>query len=128
MMRVPEEPYLRQAGMLPERERMIAFEAADITIAPSSDDLMAQTVLESMAVGTPVLASARNAAAVAHCRRANGGLYYENREEFMEMLRLMARDSGLRDRLGESGRQYVEQHYRWDAVLTRFERLLGRVR
>ena len=128
MMRVPDEPYLRQAGMLPERERMIAFEAADLTIAPSPDDLMAQSVLESMAVGTPVLASARNAAAVAHCRRANGGLYYENREEFVEMLRLIARDPQLRGRLGEAGRRYVDQHYRWDAVLGRFERLLGRIK
>ena len=90
--------------MLPERERMIAFEAADLTIAPSPDDLLAQAVLESMAVGTPVLASARNAAAVAHCRRANGGLYYENREEFVEMLRLIAREPQMRERLGEAGR------------------------
>jgi glycosyltransferase involved in cell wall biosynthesis len=128
MMRVPDEPYLRQAGMLPERERMIAFEAADITIAPAPDDLLAQSVLESMAVGTPVLASARNASAVAHCRRANAGLFYENREEFVEALRLMARSADLRERLGEAGRRYVDQHYRWDAVIGRFERLIGRVR
>ena len=128
MMKVPDEPYLRQAGMLPERERMIAFEAADVTIAPTPDDLLAQPVLESMAVGTPVLASARNASAVAHCRRANAGLYYENREEFVEMLRLIARNPELREKLGEAGRRYVDQHYRWDAVVGRFERLIGRVR
>ena len=128
MMRVPEEPYLRQAGMLPERERMVAYEAADVTIAPSPDDLMAQTVLESMAVGTPVLASARNLSAVAHCRRANGGLFYANREEFVEALRLLARDQGLRSRMGESGRRYIDQHYRWDAVLARFERLMTRIK
>ena len=92
MMRVPDEPYLRQAGMLPERERMIAFEAADVTIAPARPTCWRRSVLESMAVGTPVLASARNAAAVAHCRRANGGLYYENRDEFVECLRLLAAD------------------------------------
>ena len=34
MMKVPDEPYLRQAGVLPDRERMIAYEAADVTIAP----------------------------------------------------------------------------------------------
>ena len=70
MMKVPDEPYLRLAGVLPDRERMIAYEAADVTIAPASDDLLAQPLLESLAVGTPVLASARNAAAVEHCRRA----------------------------------------------------------
>jgi len=65
---------------------------------------------------------------VAHCRRANAGLFYENREEFVEAMRLMARSPELRERLGEAGRRYVEQHYRWDAVIARFERLIGRVR
>jgi glycosyltransferase involved in cell wall biosynthesis len=75
-----------------------------------------------------VLASARNDAAVEHCRRANGGLYYANRDEFVEGLRMLMTRSKLREQLGESGRQYVRQHYRWDAVLGRFERLVMAVR
>jgi glycosyltransferase involved in cell wall biosynthesis len=128
MMKVPDERYLRMPGVLPERERMIAYEAADVMIAPASDDLVAQPLLESMAVGTPVLASARNEAAVEHCRRANGGLYYANREEFVEALRLITTNNRLRERLGENGRAYVRQHFRWDAVLGRFDRLIARVR
>ena len=128
MMRVPDEPYLRQAGVLPDRERMVAFEAADVTLAPGSDDALAQSVLESFAVGTPVLASARNEAAVEHCRRANGGLYYASREEFVEALRMLMTRPKLREQLGESGREYVQQHYRWEAVLSRFERLVTIVR
>jgi len=95
---------------------------------PGFDDPLAQSVLESFAVGTPVLASARNDAAVEHCRRANGGLYYANRDEFVEGLRILMTGSKLREQLGESGRQYVRQHYRWDAVLGRFERLVMAVR
>jgi glycosyltransferase involved in cell wall biosynthesis len=128
MMKVPDEPYIRLAGVLPERERMIAYEAADVTIAPASDDLTAQPVLESLAVGTPVLASARNQAAVDHCRRAQAGLYYANREEFVEALRMLTTNTRLNERLAENGRQYVKQHYRWDAVLGRFDRLVARVR
>ena len=128
MMKVPDEPYIRLAGVLPERQRMIAYEAADVTIAPSADDLVAQPVLESFAVGTPVLASARNTAAVEHCRRANAGLYYDNRGEFVEALRLLMTNSRLRNRLGENGRAYVRQNFRWDAVLGRFDRLVSRAR
>jgi len=43
-------------------------------------------------------------------------------------MRLMARNPGLRERLGEAGRRYVEQHYRCDAVIGRFERLMTRVK
>ena len=128
MMKVPEEPYIRLAGVLPERERMIAYEAADVTIAPSADDLVSQPLLESLSVGTPVLAIAGNASAVEHCRRANAGLYYSNREEFVDALRMLMTNTRLRNRLGENGRTYIRQHFRWEAVLGRFDRLVSRAR
>jgi glycosyltransferase involved in cell wall biosynthesis len=128
LMKVPDAPYLRLAGVLPDRERMIAYEAADVTLAPESNDLIAQPVLESLAVGTPVLAAALNPAAVEHVRRSNAGLYYGNREEFVESMRLLTHDTRMREAMAENGRQYIRQQYRWDAVLGRFERLLGRLR
>ena len=127
LMKVPEASYIRLAGVASDRERMIAYEAAEVTLAPGPDDILAQPVLESLAVGTPVLAAARNEAAVEHCRRANAGLYYATREEFVESLQLLMSDPQLRERLGENGRQYVRQHLRWDVVLARFERLIKRL-
>jgi glycosyltransferase involved in cell wall biosynthesis len=127
MMTVPEAPYLRLAGVLPDRERMTAYEAASVTIAPASDDLLSQSLLESLAVGTPVLANASNAAAVEHCRRANAGLYYSNRGEFVGALAELQAPT-LRERMGENGRRYIKHHHQWDAVIGRFERLVGRVR
>jgi glycosyltransferase involved in cell wall biosynthesis len=79
-------------------------------------------------VGTPVLASTRNPAAVAHCREAGAGLCYANREEFVEALSLLSRRSDLRRQMGACGRRYVRQHHQWDAVVSRFERLVGRAR
>ncbi len=127
MMTVPEAPYLRLAGVLPDRERMTAYEAASVTIAPGVDDLLSQSLLESLAVGTPVLANASNEAAVEHCRRANAGLYYSNRDEFVGALNEL-RTPSLRERMGENGRRYIRQHHQWDAVIGRFERLVGRIR
>jgi len=127
LMKVPEAPYIRMVGIASDRERLIAYEAAEVTLAPSPDDILAQPVLESLAVGTPVLAAARNQAAVEHCCRANAGLYYATREEFVESLQLMMSNPQLRERLGENGRQYVRQHHRWDVVIARFERLIKRL-
>ena len=128
MMNVPEQRHVRLAGVLPGCERLMAYEAADVAVAPEPDDLLATTVLENFAVGTPVLAAVRNGAAVEHCRRANAGLYYANGAEFVEALTALMTKSRLRAQLGENGRRYVSQHYRWDAVLGRFERLMMRVR
>jgi glycosyltransferase involved in cell wall biosynthesis len=128
MMKVPEAPYLRLAGVLPDRERMIAYEAAEVTIAPASNDLLAQPLLESFAVGTPVLVSAANPAAVGHCESANAGLYYANAEEFAEAMRRLTASQRLREALGENGRRYIQQHHRWDSVLGRFDRLVARIK
>jgi glycosyltransferase involved in cell wall biosynthesis len=128
MMKLPSEPWLRSAGVLPERDRLAALEAADVVLAPDPADMIGQHTLEAMAVGTPVLASARNPAAVDHVRRSSGGLYYANRDEFVEAMRLVMSNDRLRDALGRNGRRYVQQHYRWDAVLGRFERLISRVK
>jgi glycosyltransferase involved in cell wall biosynthesis len=99
-----------------------------LTIAPDADDLLAQPLLESLAVGTPVLACGRNPAAVEHCRRSDAGLYYGSREEFVAALTQLTANPRLRERLAENGRAYIRQHHRWDGVLGRFERLISRAR
>jgi glycosyltransferase involved in cell wall biosynthesis len=128
LMTVPAEPYLRTPGVVPDRERMSAYEAAEVTFAPDPEDLLAQPVLESMAVGTPVLASARNPAAVELCRSSNAGLYYANRAEFVEALQLLMGNAKLRERMGTNGREYVRQHHRWDVVISRLDRLITKAR
>jgi glycosyltransferase involved in cell wall biosynthesis len=128
LIKLPLEPWLRSAGVLPDRDRLAALEAADVALAPDPDDIVAEHTLNAMAAGTAVLASARNAAAVDHVRRSNGGLYYANRDEFVEAMRALITNDRLREALGRNGRRYAQQHYRWDAVIGRFERLISRVK
>jgi glycosyltransferase involved in cell wall biosynthesis len=127
MMKLPAEPWVRSAGVLAERDRIAALESAEVAVSPDPDDLLGEHTLEAMAAGTPVLATARNAAAVEHVRKANAGLYYANRDEFVEAMRRLMSSARLREALGRNGRRYVQQHYRWDAVIGRFERLVSRV-
>jgi len=65
---------------------------------------------------------------VEHCVRSNGGLYYADRDEFVEALKLLLSDERLRQQLGRNGRDYVRRNYRWDVVLGKFERLFAKIR
>ena len=65
---------------------------------------------------------------VEHCTRSNGGLYYADRDEFVECLKLLIGDARLRAALGRNGRDYVQHHYRWDVVLAKYERIFEKVR
>ena len=128
MMALPEEPFIRFAGLLPDSERVQALEAATVVVCPSPYESLSLLALESMAVGTPVLVNARSAVLVEHCIRSNGGLYYADRDEFVECLKLLVRDARLRAALGQNGRDYVRKNYRWDTVLGKWDRLFAKVR
>ena len=128
LMQIPTEPYLQFPGILLPSQRFPALEAADVTIAPEPDDLLAEPVLQSFAVGTPVLANARNQATVAHCQLANGGLYYSNCGEFIEALQLLTSNEETRSSLGQNAREYVTRNFQWETVIGRFEQLLRAIK
>ena len=128
LMSLPEEPFIRFAGLLSESERIQALEAATVVVCPSPYESLSLLALEAMSVGTPVLVNARSAVLVEHCVRSNGGLWYEDRNEFVECLNLLVADPRLREGLGRRGRDYVRENYRWDIVLGKYERIFAKVR
>jgi glycosyltransferase involved in cell wall biosynthesis len=128
LMSLPEEPFIRFAGLLSDRERLQALEAATVVCIPSPFESLSLLALEAMSAGTPILANARSAVLVDHCVRGNGGLYYADRDEFVECLKLLIRDDTLRAALGRNGREYVRKNYRWDVVLAKYERLFAKIR
>jgi glycosyltransferase involved in cell wall biosynthesis len=65
---------------------------------------------------------------VEHCVRSNAGLWYADRDEFVECLKVLVADAKLREALGRHGRDYVRKNYRWDVVLGKYERIFAKVR
>jgi len=128
LMSLPEDPSIRFAGLLSDRERLQALEAATVVVCPSPYESLSLLALEALSVGTPVLANARSAVLVEHCVRSNGGLWYADRDEFVEALKLLVGDERLRQALGRNGREYVRRSYRWDVVLGKYERLFAKIR
>jgi len=128
LMSLPEEPYVRFAGLLSDREKLQALEAATVVVCPSPYESLSLLALEALSVGTPVLGNARSAVVVEHCVRSDGGLYYADRDEFVECLKLLVNDDRLRAALGRNGRDYVRKNYRWDVVLGKYERIFAKIR
>ena len=128
LMSLPEEPFIRFAGLLSDRERMQALEAATVVVVPSPFESLSLLALEAFAVGTPVLVNARSEVLVEHCLRSNAGLFYADGDEFVECLNLLVSDARLRAAMGRNGRDYVRRNYRWDVVLGKYERTFAIIR
>jgi len=125
LMPLPEDPHVRFAGVLPDAERFHALEAATVVVAPSPHESLSLLALEAMAVGTPVLVNAQSEVLVDHCRKSNAGLYYADRWEFTEALKLLMKDSALRAAMGRNGKAYVAQNYRWSTILRKYDTLFS---
>ena len=123
-MPMPATPGVRYLGYLAESEKAAALAGADVVLCPSPYESLSIVLLEGFALGVPGLVNARSAVLKDHCRRANGGLYYESADEFVEALRLLVQHEALRRALGENGRRYVRESYRWDVVLARYRELI----
>lgn len=124
-MELPEG--VRYLGFLSEQDKAAAIAGAEVVLCPSPYESLSIALLEGFALGVPALVNARSPVLLDHCLRSNGGLYYENAEEFVEALGLLSGDPSLRKALGDSGRRYVGTHYRWDAVLARYRQLIQAV-
>ena len=128
LMPLPEEPFIHFAGRLPDNERLQALEAATVVVVPSPYESLSLLALEAFAVGTPILANARSEVLVEHCQKSNAGLYYADRDEFVEAMKLLVADHRLRAAMGRNGRAYVRKNYRWDVIISKYERMFAKLR
>ena len=128
LMPLPEEPFIRFAGRLSDQERMQALEAATVVVVPSPYESLSLLALEAFAMGTPILANARSEVLVDHCHNSNAGLYYSDRYEFTEALRLLVADHRLRASMGTNGREYIRRNYRWDVIIGKYEKIFNSLR
>jgi glycosyltransferase involved in cell wall biosynthesis len=60
--------------------------------------------------------------------RSNAGLFYADRDEFVESLKVLLADRRLRSTMGRQGREYIRRNYRWDVVLGKFDRMVARLK
>ena len=126
-MPIPEHPDIVPLGFL--REDPYHWMArARALVLPSVFESLSLVVLESMALGVPVLVNGRCDVARGHCRRSNGGLYYYSYEEFAAASEPVAAPTrSCAPRLGHQGQAYVQQNYAWEVVEHRFVDWLSRV-
>ena len=62
------------------------------------------------------------------CVRSNGGLYYENFEEFAEALYALEASGPLGAILGRNGREFFRRHYTWPVIERKYLEMFDRLK
>ncbi len=95
---------------------------------PSTNESFSIVLMESWLLKRPVLVHARCAVTRNHVIDSGGGLYFGERAEFSACVEELVGNAALGAEMGRAGERYVREQYSWDAVLSRFDAVVGRLR
>lgn len=115
------DPHVKITGYVPDVRPYLA--RATVSICPMRVGAgISNKVLESMAMGLPVVATslAAGALAVEHDRDL---LIADDPRDFADMVIALLSSPRLRERLGRRARTYVETHHRWPVIAAQLEQL-----
>lgn len=96
----------------------------DIFVLPSFFEGLPNVMLEAMAMQKPVIATAVGGNVDLIVDGKNGFLVpTRDDRRIASALKKLIKDSDMRKQMGETNRQMAEEHFSWDSVVPRFERL-----
>lgn len=119
-----EVPGVEVVGQVPDVRPYLA-ESAVVVVPLRIARGVQNKVLEAMAMGKAVVASPEALIGIGATRGRHLLVASEPRE-WVEAVGLLRADPGLRSRIGEEARRFVEAHHQWSRCLGPFGPLLGR--
>ena len=123
-MEIPKRDDIIALGFLSEEDKFAAISNSKCLIMPSPFESLSIVIMESWLCDRPVLVNGRCAVLKGQCRRSNGGLWYENYEEFEACLNLILDDEHLAKRLAANGKRYTENNYNWHRIKSKYVKLV----
>jgi len=127
-MAIPRRSDVVHLGVVSEEDKYDALEASVALAVPEVLSSMSMATLEAWSCGRPVICDAESHVVWGMTRRARGGLAYKSAAEFGEIVAMLTDDRGPRDRLGASGRAFVERTYRWPRIVETYLDMFAEVR
>jgi len=112
-------------GFVPIQDKYDAYGAATLFCLPSLNESFSLVIMEAWLCMTPVLVHGGCSVTRDHCIRSNGGLYYDNYDEFEGCLSFFLRNPQIADQMALNGREYVIENYSWDKIVSEYTRLFN---
>jgi glycosyltransferase involved in cell wall biosynthesis len=101
------------------------YERADVFVSPSVwDEPLGLTILESMAAGTPVVATSRGGILSLIQDKVNGYLVRpRNSREIAEVVNALLEDDKLRKKISAAAYKTVTERFTWEKIASQFENI-----
>jgi glycosyltransferase involved in cell wall biosynthesis len=117
---LPDDADIVMPGFLSETDKLRYVKHALCLVNPSKLESFSLVLLESWALGRPVMVSSRCPATTSQVARSGGGLAYGNFRDFEWALLHLMQHPEAADELGRNGLQYYTDNYLWSNIIPRF--------
>lgn len=110
-----------------ERDKQRLLKHCLSLVQPSTNESFSIVLMEAWLLNRPVLVHAGCAVTRHHVVESGGGLFFGNKADFSGIVSELLRNPVLGTELGQAGFRYVLQEYNWDAVLSRFDKVVQEI-
>ncbi len=124
-IKIPNHKKIIHLGFLPNKDKFDALKGAEFLIIPSQYESLSMVSLEAWAIGKPVVANGKTEVLKGQCIRSNAGLWYENYDEFKEVIKLLDNNKYLVKELGRNGIDFFHKNYSWDVIKEKYKRIIN---
>jgi glycosyltransferase involved in cell wall biosynthesis len=116
----PPHPDVIVTGPVDEADKWALMRGATAFVHPSTHESFSIVLLEAWSVGLPAVVNERCTVTYEQVARSGGGLWFDSYAQFEAVVDRLLEDGNLRRTLGENGRAFVEQNYRWPTIIDRY--------
>ena len=124
-LKPPEREDIISLGFVSDQDKFDGMSASSFLVIPSFYESLSMVLLEAMSLEIPVLCNGACQVLKEHCRKSNGGIYFQNFEEFVQGTDYLLAHGA---ELGRNGKQYVQNAYRWDMIIEKISYMIEQVR
>ena len=116
VMNIPQHSDIISLGFISDSDKFDGIAASEMLVLPSQFESLSMVVLESMALGKPVIVNGHCKVTRGHCIKGNSGFYYMSYNEFEEYINLLLQNEKLKFIMGNNGFSYINEYYKWETV------------
>ena len=125
-MEIPARDDIIALGFVSESEKHTALSYSNCLIMPSPYESLSIVLLEAWLCGKCVLVNGNCDVLMGQCRRSNGGLWYQNYEEFEACLNYIFAHKDMADKMAACGKRYTRENYDWKIIESKLKSLVGK--
>lgn len=124
LVNLPQHDDIVISGYLDERTKHAAVRGSVALVQSSYFESFSIVLCEAWVQARPALVQSGSSVLAGQARRSGGAIPYGSFPEFEQAIEMLLENENLAQKMGASGRRYVEENYDWNVVIDGVEQAI----